>query len=113
MSDSSPPPPRLPGKNLSGKQRRFLRSEAHHLDSLIQVGKEGLSDSVVAAIAQALNDHELVKLRVLENAPLDRRQLADELPGRVGAHCVGQIGHVVTLYRRHPTRPQVALPQAG
>ena len=95
---------------LSGKQRRFLRAEAHHLEPVVMVGKEGVTESVVAAVSQALTDHELIKVRVLEGAPLERAEVAEALTPAAEAQLVGQIGRVLILYRRHPTKPTIRLP---
>ena len=97
--------------SLTGKQRRFLRAEAHGLEPVVMVGKEGLSETVVTAIRQALVTHELIKVRVLESAPMERKQLAEELPGLVNAQLAGLVGRVLILYKRHPKLPKVPLPQ--
>ena len=95
---------------LTGKQRRFLRAEAHALEPVVMIGKEGLSDTVLQAVTDALATHELIKVRVLENAPRERKELAEELPARVKAELAGLIGRVLILYKRHPKAPRVPLP---
>ena len=62
--------------SLTGKQRRFLRAEAHALSPVVMVGKEGLSDTVLNAVREALLAHELIKVRQLDTAPLSREELA-------------------------------------
>jgi RNA-binding protein len=96
--------------SLSGKQKRFLRAEAHGLEPVVSLGKEGLSDSVLDAVRDALTTHELIKVRVLENAPLDRKEAAEALPGLVKAELAGLIGRILILYKRHPNKPKVPLP---
>jgi RNA-binding protein len=97
--------------SLTGKQRRFLRAEAHGLEPVVMVGKEGLSDTVLQAVRDALLAHELIKVRLLDTAPLERQELADQLPGRVKAEVAGLIGRVLILYKRHPHKPQIVLPR--
>ena len=97
--------------SLTGKQRRFLRAEAHALNPVVMVGKEGLSDTVLAAVKDALLAHELIKVRLLDTAPLERQELADQLPPLVKAELAGLIGRVVVLYKRHPHKPQIELPR--
>jgi RNA-binding protein len=97
--------------SLSGKQRRFLRAEAHALEPLVSVGKEGVTDSLLGAVTEALLAHELIKVRVLENAPLTRQEAADALPGQVKAELVGLVGRMLILYKRHPHKPKLALPR--
>lgn len=77
----------------------------------MQVGAAGLAPGVVAAIEQALLDHELVKVRLIE--PEDKRGLAEQVASACGAHLCGLVGHTVILYRRHPERPRIVLPRAG
>jgi len=96
--------------SLSGKQKRFLRAEAHALEPVVSLGKEGMSESVLAAVREALATHELIKVRVLENAPLDRKEAAETLPGLVNAQLAGLIGRIMILYKRHPEKPKVPLP---
>lgn len=96
--------------NLTGKQRRFLRAEAHALEPVVMIGKEGLSRTVVSATRQALLTHELIKVRVLDNSPLERKEVADALPSLVSGHLAGLVGRVVILYKRHPQKPQIKLP---
>jgi RNA-binding protein len=96
--------------SLTGKQRRFLRAEAHALEPVVVVGKEGLSDTVLSATRQALLTHELIKVRVLDNAPVERQEVADTLPELVSGHLAGLIGRIVILYKRHPQKPQIRLP---
>jgi RNA-binding protein len=97
---------------LTGKQRRFLRAEAHALEPVVMVGKEGLSETVLDAVKAALLAHELIKVRLLDTAPLERQELADQLPGLVKAELGGLIGRVLILYKRHPNKPQIELPKA-
>ena len=50
-------------KSLNGAQRRFLKSLAHHLKPVVQIGKSGISDALVESVSQALDSHELIKIR--------------------------------------------------
>jgi RNA-binding protein len=110
MSDPKVPP-RRPKDDLTGKQRSYLRGLAHHIQPVVQMGREGLSDGVVDAVAKALRDHELIKVRVMESSPDDRRAATPQLAARCGAHEVGQVGRVVILYRAHDTDPVIRLPR--
>ncbi len=112
QAEPEAPPPRRPARDLTGKQRSYLRGLAHHLDPLVQIGKEGLSPGVEAALARALEDHELVKVKVLETAPAGRAEVAEPLARAVGAHLVGTVGRIVILYRRSE-EPAIQLPRAG
>ncbi len=95
---------------LTGKQRRFLRAEAHSLQPIVMIGKEGLSETVLDATREALLAHELIKIRVLESAPMDRKEVSETLPSLVDAELAGLIGRILVLYKRHPSKPKVGLP---
>jgi RNA-binding protein len=97
--------------SLTGKQRRFLRAEAHALNPVVVVGKEGLSETVLGAVRDALLAHELIKVRLLDTAPLARQELADQLPPLVKAELAGLIGRVLVLYKRHPHKPKLEIPR--
>lgn len=101
--------PRLPARDLRGSQRKYLRGLAHHLDPIVHVGKEGVTAAVLDALAVALDQHELVKVKVLEGAPLPRKEAAPLLAEAAGAHVAGQLGRVVILYRRHPEDAQIQI----
>jgi RNA-binding protein len=94
---------------LTGKQRRQLRALGHHLEPVVQVGKEGASEGVLVALEAALLDHELVKLRLGENAPGDRHDLAAALATACGGELAQVLGRTVLVYRAHPEEPQIVL----
>jgi len=93
---------------LQGFQRRYLRGLANPRKALVQVGDGGVSDGVIAAVGSALEDHELVKVRLRE--PEDKKATARELAQRCNAELCGLVGHTVILYRPHPEQPQIELP---
>jgi RNA-binding protein len=96
---------------LSAKQRRYLSSLGHHLEPVVQVGKDGLSEGLILAIGQALHDHELIKVRLGKNVLEDRKDVAKELAKESGASLVKQVGNVVLLYMKHPEKPTIKLPR--
>ena len=104
---AEPHPPATPPE-LQGFQRKFLRSKAHPLKPVVQVGEAGLSDSLVAAIDAALCDHELVKVRL--HQPEDKKAAARELAQRSASALCGLVGHTVILYRPSATDPRIELP---
>lgn len=92
---------------LTSQQRRKLRALAHSLKPVVQVGQAGITDSVIAAVRQALLDHELIKVQMRE--PEDKKAMAAELADSTDAVLCGLIGHVVMLYRPHPEKPKIRL----
>ncbi|MEZ4368779.1 MAG: ribosome assembly RNA-binding protein YhbY [Kofleriaceae bacterium] len=95
---------------LTGKQRRYLRGLGHELRPVVQIGKEGLSEATIAATAQALLDHELIKVKLGDNAGLDREEAGEELAQRTDSHLAQVLGATLLLYRAHPERPTIELP---
>jgi RNA-binding protein len=88
-------------KPLTGTQKKHLRGLAHHLKPVVQMGKNGLTEPVIQSIDEALEDHELIKVRLAD--PQGRkRELAADVAARTGSVWVGLVGNVVTLYRRQP-----------
>jgi len=97
-----------PLPELSGRQRRQLRALAHPLRPVVHVGEAGLTPAVLAALDQALIDHELVKVRLHE--PPDKKLAARELAEASSAVLCGLVGHTVILYRPHPEEPRLEIP---
>jgi RNA-binding protein len=96
---------------LSGRQRRYLRALGHALEPVVQVGKEGVSDGLVAATTAALATHELIKIKVGGNTPEDRHAVAGGLAERAGAELVQVLGNTVLLYKPDPEEPKIELPR--
>jgi RNA-binding protein len=97
------------GRTLTSQQRQYLKSLAHALRPVVQVGQSGITDALIAAVNQALLDHELIKVRL--QRPENKKHAAEELTRKTGAHLAGLIGHTVILYRQHLEKPKIRLPQ--
>jgi RNA-binding protein len=96
---------------LTSRQRAHLKSLAHPLKPVLQVGREGLTDAVARSVEDALHTRELLKVRVLEAAPAGAREIGAALAGAIeGAHLVQVIGRTAVLYRPSPEEPQIRLP---
>ena len=74
------------------------------------VGKEGVTDALVAAAEQALADHELIKVKVGESSPVDRHEAGEELARRTASSLAQVLGRTLLLYRRRAEAPEIALP---
>ncbi len=96
---------------LTGKQRRHLRALGHALEPVVQVGKQGLTETVVAAVDEALARHELVKVRIGTECPEDRHEVAERLGPAVKGEVAQVLGRTLLVYRRHPKEPKIQLPQ--
>lgn len=94
---------------LTSKQRAVLRGMANSMDTIFQVGKGGISDTLVAQTDDALRTRELIKLRVLENSGYTAREAAEQLAEQTGSEVVQVIGSRFVLYRRNPKKPVIDL----
>lgn len=97
--------------NLTGKQKRYLRSLGSTLESIIQIGKGGVVSGVIQQAEEALEARELVKVRVLNNCLEDTKDVAGQLSREVGAALVQIIGHTFLLFRPSVKKPEIQLPQ--
>jgi RNA-binding protein len=102
---------------LSTKARAHLRSLAHHLEPVVQIGHDGLTDAVIEAIGIALARHELIKVRIGQSFEGDRKPLAVEMARRTSSDLAQTIGRIVVLYKPRtgpadPKRPAIVLPAA-
>ena len=82
-------------------QRRYLRSVANPLKPTVFIGKNGITPHITAALEEALDTHELVKVRFLEFKD-EKQRIAEELASQCQGECIGIIGHVAMFYRQHP-----------
>ena len=91
---------------LKASQKKNLRGQAHHLKPLVIVAGKGLSESVVAEIERALNDHELIKVKLRG----DREQRGDWMQAiaeQCTAELIQSIGQVACFYKIHPDKPVI------
>ena len=95
---------------LTGKQRRHLRGLGHDLRPIVQIGKAGIDESLVAAVDRALTDHELVKVKLGEAAGLDRHDAAASIATKTTSEVAQVLGNMLLLYRAHPDEPTIVLP---
>lgn len=100
---------------ISTRARAHLRSLAHHLEPVLQIGHDGLTESVLEQAQVLLERHELIKVKVAQGYEGDRRELARELAAALTADLTQTIGRVVVLYRprkkKDPKRPPIELPE--
>jgi putative YhbY family RNA-binding protein len=89
---------------LTPTERRALRADAHHLDPVVLVGGDGLTDAVVREVDAALNAHGLIKVRVFADERPVREEVLDALTQRLSAAPVQHIGKLLVLWRPVPER---------
>lgn len=96
---------------LTGKQKSFLRSKAHHLTPIFQVGKGGVNENMIKQIADVLEARELIKVSILQNCDEDRDTVAEQLSLGAKAELVQVIGNTIVLYKESRENKQIVLPR--
>lgn len=100
--------------SLKGYQRKYLRGLAHALKPVVQIGQKGMTDSVVESVEEALDIHELIKVKFVEHKEKDQKAYFSEIvEKKTGAEMVGMIGHTAIFYRRHadPEKRTIRVPE--
>jgi RNA-binding protein len=96
---------------LTGKQKRHLRSLAHHLTPIFQVGKGGVNENLIRQIEETLEVRELLKVSILTNNDDDKDEVAKELAEGAGAELVQLIGKTIVLYKESKENKRIELPR--
>ncbi|WP_410512227.1 ribosome assembly RNA-binding protein YhbY [Paenibacillus sp. BR2-3] len=96
---------------LTGKQKRYLRSMAHHLDPVFQVGKGGVNEHLVRHIEEAIEKRELMKISVLNNNIEDPKEIGSVLAEQSGSELVQVIGKTIILYKESRDNKTIELPR--
>ena len=96
---------------LSNAQKRYLRGLAHDLKPVVMIGAKGVGPSLLTELDQALEMHELLKVKVAAEDREQRDALIESLLEPSRAALVARIGHVAVLYRRRSENPLVILPK--
>lgn len=98
---------------LTSKQRAYLRGLASLEDTVVLIGKDGVTDSVVQSALEALRTRELIKCKVLESSMLTAREACDELSAACKAEQVQVIGTKFVLYKVNGKEAKIKLPKAA
>jgi RNA-binding protein len=97
--------------SLNNKQLRFLRAQAHSMKPVVLIGGAGLTDNVVNEINHALDDHELIKVRVNADDREDKKNMIQSITHQTEATHVQSIGHIGIFYRQNKKDPKIELPK--
>ena len=98
---------------MTSKQRAYLRSLATSIDTIMQVGKDGVGENMIKTVSDALEARELIKARVLENSGFTAREAGDALADACGAAAVQAVGSKFVLYRPSKKNKKIDLKNAG
>ena len=85
---------------LRGKQKRYLRSEAHHLKPIFQIGKDGLSEVWLDEVLKALDKRELLKVNILQNSLEEVEDVKEFIENNSDAQVIQTIGNVLVLFKK-------------
>ena len=98
--------------NLSSSQRSYLRSQAHHLEPVVLIGKHGITDGTIESIDRVLEVRELIKIKFREFRD-EKLSLSEKIAESTNSQVVGVIGHTVIIFRQNPDsdKRQIHIPQ--
>ena len=98
--------------NLSSSQRSYLRSQAHHLEPVVLIGKHGIADGTIESIDRVLEARELIKIKFREFKD-EKLSLSEKIAELTNSQVVGVIGHTVIIFRQNPDsdKRQIHIPQ--
>lgn len=94
---------------ITTKQRANLRRMANKMDTILQIGKDGIGENTIVQVNDALLAREMIKMRVLETSPVSAREAAQELASICDAAIVQVIGTRFVLYKPHPKDPKIKI----
>lgn len=95
---------------LTSKQRSYLRSMANKMNSIFQLGKDGVSENFINQLDEALEARELIKITVLNNSEFSARQASDVICNMLKCEGIQSIGSKIVLYRKSSRKPKIEFP---
>lgn len=98
-------------KELTGKQKSFLRSMGQTLEPVVQIGKEGVTPEVVESAREVIKKRELIKVKVLQNSPEEPKDAIEKLVERTQSELAQVIGRCGLLYKKNQENPKIELPK--
>jgi RNA-binding protein len=87
---------------MTSKQRAYLRKMSNQIDSIFNVGKNGISNELIIGIDEALKSRELIKIGVLDNIDISVIDIAEEISSKTSSETVIVLGRKIVLYRKNP-----------
>lgn len=95
---------------MTSKQRAYLRGKANTIDAIFQIGKGGVTEVLLKQLNDAIEARELIKITVLETAPANAKELAEEIAVGTNSVVVQTIGNKITLFRQKKKDSKFELP---
>ena len=94
---------------LNSRQRAQLRGMANDYETILQIGKSGISDNTIKQVNDALEARELIKLRVLDNSGYTAKEAANEIADFIEADVVSCVGTRFVLYKESTKNKRIEL----
>ena len=85
---------------LNSRQKKILRAKAHDLKPIVLVGKSGVTEGCIQSANEALESHELIKVKFLEHKD-NKKKLSEEIYKKTSSEIIGSIGHTIMLFRQN------------
>ncbi len=95
---------------INTKQRAYLRGLAQTITPIFQIGKNGITDSLINDLSDALKARELIKITLLNTIPYEKNEISKELADKTNSELVQLVGNKLTLYKRNVEKPRIELP---
>ncbi len=99
---------------LTGKQKKYLRGLAHHLEPVVYIGREGLSETVIQSVLDTLKTRELIKVKMGQNCAVPKKEAAAQLAEVTQTALVQLIGKTIILFQPNKdlkSDERIALPK--
>lgn len=93
---------------LTSKKRAYIRKYAHSLTPLVRVGKDGFTDNIIQSILDAIEKREVIKVKILQNSDVDRKELAKLITEKSSCEVVNITGRTITLYKANKEHPVIS-----
>nr|WP_307775237.1 ribosome assembly RNA-binding protein YhbY [uncultured Cetobacterium sp.] len=91
--------------NLTSKKRAFLKKKAHNLDAICRIGKDGFSETLAQGVLDAITPRELIKVKILQNSEVEKREVAFQIAEAIDAQVVDIIGRTIILFKENQDKP--------
>ncbi len=101
-------------EKLKGYQKKYLKGLAHGMKPLVFVGQKGLSPALTQAVGEALDDHELIKVKFIDfKEKVQKEEISAAIEKKTACELVGLIGHMAIFFRqqRDPEKRKIQIPQ--
>ena len=84
---------------ISNSNKKHYRSIGHNLKPIVTVAQKGITDNIRREVDRALNEHELIKIKLLTSDRSEKEKLSNEICRELNAECIQRIGHMMLVYR--------------